>query len=297
MIPTVLVQVCVRPGCVLYLRGERAQRRQAIESAWARLRSGSLGRALGWCRVGTESTWRALADDDRAANAWLDAAPCRRLEACADPQGEGASVEFVDLDAVFGQERASSIRILLRPDEDPAVLVRFASWAVTALPLWWGTAGLFFVVRQGPPELAWDAIAAAAKRRWAVQITEPVALQWDAVAGLHTVGWLTLVGEELAATAGITLDRDIPANAESVYVRRGRFGLVCAAGSAPVHGDVNLRESLAPYRAVNELLEPLLLQATRPWPGAFARPELRQAWIGRFGKPQAWLEASVDLTD
>jgi hypothetical protein len=292
MIPAARIEVRVVPGCTLYVRGGEAQRRRAMECAWAALRAGGLARGLAWSRAGTESKWTPM-EQARAAPAWLDAGPCRRFEARADPAGEGATVEIVDLEPVLGEERASSIHVRVPEADAAAALAQVARWAVTELPLWWGTAGLFFVAREGPTGLAWDAIAAAAKRHWAVQVLDAPALQWDALAGLPSIGWLTMVGDALAETAGLGPERFAGAGERSVYLRRGRFGVACAAGSAPIRGDINRNEALEPYRAVNDMLSPLLLQSTRPWSGVFAKPELRQAWIGRFGQPEAWLTADV----
>ncbi len=78
-----------------------------------------------------------------------------------------------------------------------------------------------------------------------------------------------------------------------IFHRKGQFGVVVAAGPKPMVGDLNKGEDLRAYTAVANLLSPLLLAEHTPLSGPFARPEVMNAWLGRFIDGQAWLQCDI----
>jgi len=42
-------------------------------------------------------------------------------------------------------------------------------------------------------------------------------------------------------------------------------------------------------------IQPLLLTAHTPLFGPFAKPEVLEAWLGRFASPRRWLESDVSI--
>jgi hypothetical protein len=218
----------------------------------------------------------------------------RSFEARSGPADDGWLLQVQDLPDLLGEERASFLRLTCPSGLPAAELARFAQWCVTSLPLWWGTAGPLFHLGQGRTDVAWYTMARLAKRYWCVQLMDTPAMQWDAVRGLHGIGWLTMVGHELAATASIDLAGLPETHSSQVFVRSGDFATVLAAGAAPLRGDVNRGEALGPYVAVNEILARLQIDEGLPWPGPFAAAGLRSAWMRRFRDPDGWLAASLD---
>ena len=213
-----------------------------------------------------------------------------------------AAAMQMEIDAgepLLGLPRAGSIRCVFGDAAAANDLAALAAWCVDHLPLAWGTGGFAFHQRSGRKQVAYDRIAAAAKREWGVQLLDATALQWDALTGLPGANWLTLVGHEFAQAHGIEtsslLAKASALLADGVYSRVGHYGVVLAAGSAPTRGDVNVGDDLGAYARVAGLLEALLLRQPTPLSGAFASPEALNAWINRFTSPRAWMDCLIGV--
>ncbi|MFN0113198.1 MAG: type VI immunity family protein [Paracoccaceae bacterium] len=76
--------------------------------------------------------------------------------------------------------------------------------------------------------------------------------------GLRTVNWLTAIGSDLLADVGgsESLRKLLPSEVTMVPLPNG--GLVLRAGPAPEIGDVNRRDRIPAYSAVNAALRPLI---------------------------------------
>ena len=217
------------------------------------------------------------------------------------PLGQGMHVDTDDGAPILGLPRAGSIRCVFENDVSANDLAALAAWSVDHLPLAWGTAGFVFVHESGRKTVAYDRIAAEAKRLWGVQLLDAGALQWDALDGLPGINWLTLVGNAFAQARGVEPAALLGAASArvdaGVYSRAGKLAMVFAAGSAPTRGDVNVGDDLGPYAQVAELLEPLLVRQPTPLSGAFESPAVLSAWLRRFTAPRAWVECKLDAGD
>jgi hypothetical protein len=214
----------------------------------------------------------------------------------ADPNAFNTSFELVDLAPALGIERCSYIRLIFDARTAFPEIASFANWTINNLPIWWGTAGWFFHHTGGRSTAAYAQIAARAKRYQGVQIQDLTALQWDSLNGMPGVNWLNLIGEGFAATRDMDLNvvaSKIASPKRNVFHRKGNFGVVVAAGSKPLMGDVNRGEDMAAYSEVANLLSPLLLAEHTPLSGPFERPEVMSDWLGRFSDPQAWRECDI----
>jgi hypothetical protein len=294
MVRDAAADVRIVPGAVVFFRGPREQRQRFVEVLLSSLDEGPLRGVFSVFRCGAAMAWTGIehlstphvAASGRGTHG-------RSFEARSGSDDDGWRLRVEDMPPVLGVDRASHLRLTCPAGLPHGELTRFAQWCVANLPLWWGTAGPLFRLAKGRTDVAWNAIAALAKRYWCVQLMDLPAMQWDAVRGLHGIGWLTMVGHELAETAGIDLQRLPTPESAMVFARRGSFGTVLAAGPAPLSGDINRGESFAPYLAVDQVLAPLRVGECLQWPGSFARAESRQAWMQRFRNPQAWLDCDI----
>lgn len=215
-----------------------------------------------------------------------------------------ARTAHVDIDAgapMLDMPRAGSIRCVFGDDAAANDLAALAAWCIDHLPLAWATAGFAFHHEAGRKTVAYDRIAADAKRYWGVQLLDASALQWDALDGLPGINWLTLVGHAFARALGVEPSALLAAASAlvdaGVYSRSGKFGMAFAAGAAPIRGDINLGEDLSSYAKLDELLQPLMLRQPTPLSGAFASPEVLGAWLKRFSAPRDWVECRLDEGD
>ncbi|WP_067064983.1 type VI immunity family protein [Roseateles chitosanitabidus] len=301
-IPKAKVDVRLQPQCVLHFGGSAAERTSIAEDLLAyasRQLKGTLG--LACRRAGGEAGWRTLEGDLRlpgsvpsdAATSTSSTPACRRFEWASDPGARGSLLRFVDLEPLGGRERSSTITIRFESGGYTEAMTGLVRWVIGHLPLTWGVAGWFHISDGDRLDLAWDRIAALSKRHWAALPGDAPSMPFDAMEGIPSVGWLTLVGSEWVRRANLRLGEAAGLAAQGVFLRVDRHGIALAAGSAPETGDIHGGSSLAAYRRVDELLTPLMLQRARPWPGAFRDEDVRQAWMGRFREPEAWLRADV----
>lgn len=110
----------------------------------------------------------------------------------------------------------------------------------------------------------------------------------DAIAvgkdGIKGVGWLTALGpvilDELGGKA--KLRKAVPGDVELIDLPNG---IVLKAGAAPVLGDRNRRESVAPYKAIYTLLAPWIDRAAKRSPSFNLETdyvERTEAWFNRL---------------
>lgn len=295
MVRNANAEVRIVPGAVVFFCGSRDQRRKFVEVLLAALDEGPLRGAFSEFRCGAATAWTEIEHlSTRAvATAWQEPVG-RSFEARSGSADNGWLLQVEDVPPLLDEDRASHLRLTCPIEIPPAELARFAQWCVSSLPLWWGTAGPMFQLANGRTDVAWNTMAALAKRHWCVQLMDLAAMQWDALRGLHGIGWLTMVGHELAEAAALDLQHLPGSGSSAIYVRAGHFGTVLAAGPAPLRGDINLGESFASYIAIDKVLAPLRLAECIGWPGAFASAELQRAWVLRFSDPDTWLEATLD---
>ena len=291
----------IRLGFVVFLRGPLRAHAAAVDDLWLRLND-----ALGTYRftryrlVGNPS-WAAL-PETRIEFAKLFAGPLvghwgAEFTSRVDDSGAQPNalwLQVSDAAPVRGMERASHIRVLFPEDVSIGAVAALGEWAITRVPLWWGSAGYLFHHTAGTMFTAHARIAALAKRYWAVQLLDMTTLQWEALRGMPTVNWLTLIGNEFASSKNDALDDISTAlSHEGVFHRKGPNGVAFAAGTGPVRGDINIGENVQPYVNVARRIEPLLLTDHPPLFGPFAKQDVISAWLGRFRAPQRWLTSDI----
>jgi hypothetical protein len=305
VIPLATADVAVRQALTVFVRGSLAPHVGVLESLWRMLLFSRTGARLRFRRSIADVAWQPLSATDREAafTRLLDCSGpligCRGVEFAerADYLSSGAAVRIVDLAPINGSERASHLRVLFDESVLVSEVVALAEWLVGHLPVWWGSAGFMFDYVAGPTYTAYSNIAALAKRYWCVDVQDIFQLEWDGLRGMSGVSWLNLIGDEFARSKEFSLDELEAAKGEleafGVFLRRGTFGIALAAGQRPVQGDINLGQDVEPYVYVTSRIKPLLLPDQPLLFGPFAKPEVRRAWLGRFGAPRAWLESDI----
>jgi hypothetical protein len=292
----------------VFVRGPLRAHADALEDLWARMQAGLLRRRFIHYRLAGEPGWRQLPDATKvkgfAATFGMTepllghwGVELRDDANSADATSGHTVLQVTDLAPVRGMERLSHIRVLFGSDTSVATLTALGEWASMHLPLWWGSAGFVFHHTQGTMFVAHQRMAALAKRYWGVQILDMTALQWDGIRGMPGINWLTLIGNEFAATKEISLDAIVveasQLKSEGVFQRRGAHAIAIAAGRKALEGDINVGEDNYAYVRVAQLLRPLLLSEHTPLYGPFAKPRVLSAWLRRFEAPREWLECDI----
>jgi hypothetical protein len=291
-------------GMVLWVRGPLRAHAEALANflrcVWFTLPDS----APQYFRLLRDSAWSAVPnvrDEDNLATLFgaADHPGSWTLELAETAEGitlSTTTLEIADLATVLGLERASYIRILFGDRITSSKIATLANWTINNLPVWWGSAGWLFNHSGGRNYPAFSKIAAQAKRYWGVQIQDSTALQWDALRGMPGINWLSLIGNEFAASHDLDLDplvARISATGGTVFHRWGHAGVVIAAGPMPLTGDVNTGEEIGAYFQVAESIAPLLLEEHTPLTGPFGRPEVMKAWLSRFTDPQQWRDCDI----
>lgn len=307
VIPLATADVVIRQALTVFVRGPLVPHADSFDALWRRLVNSHVGARLKFRRSIADVSWQALSPADREGEftSLLDLRQpligCRGVEFAeqTDHPLSSASVRIVDLAAVNGVERASHLRILFDNAASRDQLTSLAEWVLAHLPVWWGSAGFEFDYVAGPSYAAYHKMAALAKRYWCVQLQEITLLEWDALRGMSSNNWLTLIGDEFAQSKGMSSERlrEVAASLESdgVFHRQHTHGVAIAAGSKPLMGDINAGEDVDAYMRVARGIQPLLLTAHTPLFGPFAKPEVLEAWLGRFASPRRWLESDVSI--
>ena len=125
---------------------------------------------------------------------------------------------------------------------------------------------------------SFDALLPVCRRYLGVDIQRP-----DGHAhrdGLSSVGWLTLLGPDLAA-------RVDPPTDPRVSVTTSGATQLWQAGPQPELGDMNAMQYPEALHAATLALAPLLADL-EPFPGAFAESDLTARWQRRFLQPDGW---------
>ena len=295
-------------GFAVFVRGPLRAHAEAVEDLWTRVQSGLLRKRFVAYRLASEPGWRTLPDPTKvkgfAATFGMTeplvghwGVELRDELKAPDTTSGHTVVQFTDLAPVRGMERLSHIRVLFGSETPVGTLTALGEWASTHLPLWWGSAGFVFDHTRGTMFTAHKHMAAVAKRYWGVQIQDMTALQWDGLRGMPGINWLTLIGNEFAASKEVSLDALVGAaselKSEGVFQRRGTHAIVIAAGPKPLMGDINVGEGMFAYVRVHQLLRPFLLAEHSPLYGPFANPDVLSAWLRRFESPRDWLESDI----
>jgi hypothetical protein len=295
-------------GFAVLVRGPLRSHADALEDLWTRLRAGLLRKRFVHYRRTAEPTWRQLPEPSKG-NGFAATFGMKEpllghwgVELSDEPRDLGTPIghtvlELRDLAPVRGIERLSHLRVLFGSETAVGTITALGEWASTHLPLWWGSAGFVFHHTHGTMFTAHKRMAALAKRYWGVQIQDMTVLQWDGLRGMPGINWLTLIGPEFAAAKGISLDALAAAASEpkfsGVFQRRATHAIAIAAGSKPLHGDINVGEDMSAYVQVDRLLHPLLLTEHTPLYGPFAKSQVLRAWLRRFEAPREWLECDI----
>lgn len=288
--------VAVRRCAVFYFKHPTSLSLEVVAAAAAFLAETRSSWRFSFVRSAADVRWSELKDFTQLAEPeskqWM-------LELCSNADRSECKLSLLRSPPWRGAPMASQLTVEFPDDVTTVELAAFGTWAISFLPLWWGSLGLFFLRR---PRWGFDledkATLVAARRRWAVQILDPVLLQRDALLGMPGVNWLTLIGNDFAKANGQSVET-LAANAsglvhEGVFHRLGTYGLALAAGPKPLVGDINIGEDLSAYERIAALVQPLLLQMHTPLSGPFARPEVMAAWLTRFTNPQGWLGCDLD---
>jgi hypothetical protein len=300
-LPPARADVSRHLGLAVYVAGPLGPAGLGLQPLWQQLSGTPFGPRMARCRIAADSGWRPIDEALALAGRLGREAPAAAAfqgAAFASKEGDPAfRLEVADRGDVLGMRRASQLLFRFPDDTTADTLAATAAWVLDHVPLWWGTAGWFFRVGEGPPSLVGRRLAGLAKRCWGVQLLDETALQWDALDGMPGVNWMNLVGAGFAEQAGAGLG---PLSAQAAALRRhgvfhraGRHGAAFAAGPQPLLGDINADERMDALVQVAELLQPLLLGRLSPLAGPFAKPEVLAAWLHRFSQPQAWLECDI----
>jgi hypothetical protein len=290
---------------VIFVKGPLRNHAERLASLWKCLLLTSAGKSLARYRFWNETQWRPLSPPQLAQEfgaafgfpSDLNVEWGVQISAAnADGPDSETFIDILDLVPILGNERLSYIQIRFQENSKASEFALFANWVVNNFPVWWGTAGWYFHHSAGQNHTAYKKIAAKSKRHWGIQILDLTALQWEGLRGLPGVNWLTLIGNDFALERGLdmsTLVEQTTSLASGVFCRTGEFGLVIAAGSRPLQGDVNTGESISTYSEVANLLKPLLLAKHAPLSGPFENADVMNAWLRRFDNPQAWVECDI----
>jgi hypothetical protein len=277
-----------------------------IDALWHHSSGCLSGKPLTMYRAGADFEWRSLRDAQGHADAQLTSVHSRLRQSGVlefrggvgdDLDALGVGLELADLPEVSGLQRASHFRLLFDDNAPAGEIGAWVNWTLDHVPLWWLSAGYVFHHRNGYRDVAYQRIAAIAKRYWCVQVQDLSSLQWDAIQGMPSVNWANAVGREFAIQQGTSVD-EIAAHAATVmrggiFHRLGTHGIAVASGPRPLLGDINADEDFSAYSDVATLLKPLLLTEHTPLSGPFEKPDLMSAWLRRFENPYAWLDCPI----
>lgn len=108
----------------------------------------------------------------------------------------------------------------------------------------------------------------------------------DAQEGIPDIGWRTIVGAHYLPRLG-----DVAVDAEGVTVEQTADMLIVTAGPAPIWGDVNIAEDIAPFRAVAAALAPARMSVDLAITGLFGGHRQDPDGIDRI---EAWYERLED---
>jgi hypothetical protein len=304
-IPRAASSVSMRLSLVLFVRGPLRAHAAKLGDLFECMRVTAAGKSLRRYRLQGDNRWQDVSAPSPSGDFgtlfnYPVAEPgswgVELAERSDDPSaGEDNFMQIADLVPSFGVERASYVRMTFGERTPIAEIASLANWSINNFPLWWGSAGWCFHHVAGRVYPAYAHIAAMAKRYWAVQIQNLTALQWDALRGMPGVNWLTLIGQEFAVQNGLKLESlmsDV-GKGNGVFQRGGAFGLVLAAGSKPIKGDVNVGEGVGAYKQIAKIIAPLLLTEQASLGGPFDRPEVTAAWLGRFQDSRSWVECDI----
>jgi hypothetical protein len=162
-------------------------------------------------RAGADSKWRVI---DKSSIAGIVEPPAGQwmLELSSADDGSRCQLKLARLCTWLGSPMASYMAIEFPNDASASALAAFGVWAVERIPFWWASIGFVF-----DPPSTWGfhledkAIWVAARRRWGVQVLDPVLLNRDALRGMPGVNWLTLIGNDFAVSkARCQRDRPSP---------------------------------------------------------------------------------------
>jgi hypothetical protein len=298
----------MRLGVVVFVRAPLRSHLPALEDLWSRVQTGLLRRRPSVYRTGCQTLWTALPETSKrvafeelfgmtGAVGGVSQFELAERSDETDSQHAGLLLSFSSLAPIRGMHRLSHIRVLF-PDEAPVgTIAAFGEWAISHLPVWWGSGGVVFHHTAGTMFTAHAHAAALAKRYWGAQILDLPSLQWDGLGGMPSVNWLSLIGNEFALSKEVSIERlsadATSLNEEGISYRQGAEGIALAAGSKPVYGDINAAEPVDAYVRVSKLIQPLLLTSHTPLFGPFAKPEVLNAWLGRWQDPRSWLECDI----
>jgi hypothetical protein len=181
------------------------------------------------------------------------------------------------------------LELTLPQDHDPSALLDLAKMLPELGPFRSALAG--FAARWNPAHKgnAFRPIHTWCRRFLGLDVQDHEELAWSALAHLTGVDWLTMLGEPLAAAAGL----DLAALAgrpwkTGVTARQVTGGLLLQAGPAPSLGDLNELALPSAYVEVARVLEPLLLEDPPELWGDFHAKKDTKAWMRRFLDPEAW---------
>lgn len=221
-------------------------------------------------------------------------------------QGRGFEAQYWDgrtIDDMSGSWSFNCQRLRLRPenfftfarllvplDTELDVLLNTAAAIADNVPVRSGHGGLVFVYEPLLMEDAFEVIYARARRFWGVDVEHmngTLPLTGDHIKG---VNWITLVGRRFAADPAVAPALGQLGGSQGVTKAQRRNATIIVAGQQPVAGDRNRRDdSLAPYFAIADALEPLFLTDHPDFPGElFEENANTMGWIRRFLDAPGW---------
>jgi hypothetical protein len=186
----------------------------------------------------------------------------------------------------------SFVRFML-PLSAPLDLMRdFASSVAAKLPFMSGHGGLTFAYDPWNSNQAFDAIYAAARRFWGIDIEYLAATLPAMDQFIKGTSWITMLGNTMAANdrvahalAGLRRDRHL-----SIEFIDLPHGSIFVAGVRPACGDRHRGVThLEPQVALARAVGPLMIDAHVDFPGRrFAESGKTVGWFRRFIEPQGW---------
>lgn len=183
-------------------------------------------------------------------------------------------------------DSASFYRFDFAYDIDPQRVLEFCTEVLKVIPACIeGRLGYYFqgLPRRGAEE-SFGKILGLAKRYWAVDVRDFETTMYYVKDGIKGVSWGTIVGKELVAAhpKPIQQAREV---AHATYEVNGN--MLFLADEAPILGDVEAGESLAPYEQIALALKALqipdheeFVYGAGDWD-----EEATQAWLERFTSP------------
>jgi hypothetical protein len=178
------------------------------------------------------------------------------------------------------------VRMLVPLTTDPEILRQAASEIAGRVAFYSGHGGLTFAYDPWQKEAALNEAYVRARRYWAVDVEDLNASILLIRKHIKAVGWITMVGDRLAAE----VESRIASLGGDIAVTRAAGGYVIIAGGQPIAGDRHLQEdSLDRYFRIAQALEPLFPEH-HPDFGCerFEQPGSTSAWVRRFVEPGEW---------